>query len=258
MKDLDKLLKAAKPAVPELSVNFSEKLMSQLEQVEISMKPELTQATKQKHAMFWIAVSMQLIALFIFNNSIFEIQSSGSLEVFHFGLNFIPVFIKYLPFDIILLAIVLTGFSSILWQRSRMTQRRLTKIVVATYLITGVGGTAVAATGINSRIKSNLLRSAGSNSVVASYYQTRTVFCLDHPEFLIGRVINQNNSKFWVITPEGRKIEIKQPPLSKISVGQYLCLHGIMEKDHFNIKLINYCDSSHMEGYFASLDTAEI
>ena len=71
MKDLDKLLKAAKPAVPELSVNFSEKLMSQLEQVEISMKPELTQATKQKHAMFWIAVSMQLIALFIFNNSIF-------------------------------------------------------------------------------------------------------------------------------------------------------------------------------------------
>lgn len=251
MENLEAKLKSAKPTVPELSVNFTEKILAGVEHIEMSTNPQASVALKQRRLYFYASINLLFTGLIFFNNSVFEIRAGGSLEVLHFGIGFVSVFFKLLPLDMILSTIIITGMGALLLQRSGRIKQGLVKVVVAVYLLSGIGGSAIAATGINEAIKSNLIKSEMRWPVLTRYYQTRASFCLDHANFLVGRVIRLGEDNFWVITPDGQKIKVAKLPHMALAVGQYLCMNGIMKENRFNISLINYCDAHHMERYFS-------
>ena len=89
MKKLEDILKAAKPAVPDLPLDFSERVMSEIENIDLGTVPMNAARQSVNWKQLAGGILLLVLALAIVNNIVFEVQMNGSMELLYFGTQFL-------------------------------------------------------------------------------------------------------------------------------------------------------------------------
>ncbi len=253
MDKLDRLLKAAKPSVPDLPSDFSQNVLTRIEQegLEIHFRPTVVTHSR----LFLILGSLALaIALALFNYNSYALKMNGSLELLYFGFKFLGDFIGYLPLDLIIPSLALSALSAWMIWKSGFLRIGVIWLTMVSFLFTGVGGTVIAAVGINERIEAGIKGREKNLPWLSFFHNNRAAKFIHHPNFRMGRIEKIINDNLIVMTPHGDRINIKIPPLTRIKVGQVLRLSGQDSKAVFNAQDVHICNPSRVNRYFNHSD----
>ncbi len=250
MKNLDDILKAAKPPVPELPMDFSERVMSDIRKLEMAAVPVNSTRQLVNWKQLIGGVLLMLIALIIVNNIVFEVRMNGSVELLYFGTRFLNDVFAYIPFDLIIPAIIVTGISAWLMWSSKALKRGIVGIIIGSYLTTVFGGAALATTGINEKIQASIVQEKRDLPLVSWFFRERARYFIDHPNFKMGRVERYDGQFCWIVDPHGHKSKIELPADMKVQKGQIIRIAGVTSGDLFRVSTGHHCNPGRVGRYF--------
>lgn len=252
MKNLDSILKTAKPAVPDLPLDFSARVMTEIETIDLATTSTVPSYLPVKWKQLAGGVFLLTLALVIVNNIIFEVQMNGSLEMLYFGTRFLKDVFSYIPFDLIIPAIIVTGFSSWLMWNSKAIKRGIAGIVIGSFLTATFGGAALASTGINKQIQTAVIKEKDEWPIVSWFFKERARYFIDHPNFRMGRVEQSDGKYVWIVNPQGKKFKIELPSDMMVNEGQIISVTGIESDNLFKVANGRHCDPGRVGRYFHS------
>lgn len=245
MKAFEELMKSAKPTVPELPSNFSERVMSEIVRLEAEPGKSSINLLNLLAAGFLL-----LVGLLSVNSILFEVQMNGSMELLSFGTRFLTDVFTYIPFDLIIPAVLIIGLASRMMWASQAFKKGVATVIVGSYLVTGVGGAALAATGVNETIQTALIDRKIDWPVLSWLYKDRARFHVKHPNFNMGRVEKLQNRIAWIVDPNGNQIKVQLPEGNKVEKGQYIRLVGASIDGVFKGHHMNFCHPVTAKRYF--------
>ena len=253
MKKLDDILKAARPVVPDLPIGFSKRVMSEIEKIDTVKIPVMSLSQHVKWRQLAGGVALLVLSLLIVNHIVFEIQMNGSVEMLYFGTQFLKDVFTYLPFDLIIPAFIVTGLSSWLMWNSKALKRGIAAIIIGSYLTTSFGGAALAATSINEKIQSAVIKENEDWPLVSWFFKERARFFINHPNFRMGRVEQSEGRFAWIIDPHGNKQKIELPASMRVQKGQIISMAGVASGDLFRASVGRHCSQGRAGKYFHHL-----
>ncbi|MBU2646502.1 hypothetical protein KKI24_17470 [bacterium] len=250
MKKLDDILRAAKPAVPDLPEDFSQQVMSRIEKLDPVAAPVIRARQPVRWTPLLGGLLLLSLSLITVNNVVFEIQMNGSLEMLTFGTRFLKDVLTYIPFDLILPALIVTTLASWLMWHSNAFKRGIAAILLGSFLTTTFGGAALAATGINDRIQRVIIQEEREWPLVSWFFKERARYFVDHPNFRMGRVEKTEGLFVWIIDPRGRTSRIELPAGMQVREGQIVSLTGVASGDLFRVNSGHHCNPGRAGRYF--------
>ena len=250
MKKLEDILKAAKPAVPDLPKDFCERVMSEVRKIDPATAPLMSARQRVNWKQLAGGVLLLLLSLVIVNNIVFEVQMNGSVELLYFGTRFLKDIVVYFPFDLVIPAAVATGLSSWLMWNSKVLKRGIAAVVIGSYLTTGFGGAALAATGINEQIHTAIIKEKRDLPLLSWYFKERVRYFIDLPDFKMGRVEKSDGRFVWIVDPHGKKSKIELTTDMKVRKGQIISLAGTESGDLFRVNIGHHCNPGRAGRYF--------
>jgi hypothetical protein len=250
MKNIDDLLKKAKPEVPDLLEDFSQKIISKINARGLYVRPQQTIGLATNWFNFVMGLLLLVFGLITANNAIFEVQMSGSLELLSFGTQYISDFISYLPLDIILPALLITAVSSWLLWRSHCIKRGITLIITGSFLVTSVGGSALAATSINRQIQETIIKEETEIPIISWFYKERARYHMHHANIQMGKVIEKNSDFILIEDPYGKTQKIVLSTARNIVKGQYIRMNGEPTENGFKASKMQHCNPMRVSKYF--------
>jgi len=246
---LDDILKSAGPSVPKLPPNFSERVMSEIGQLEaVSIRSH-----SRSHVglfNFIIACLLLLVGLLAVNSVLFEIRMNGSLELLSFGTRFLADIFDYIPFDLIIPAVLIVALASRMIWASKAFKKGVAAVILGSYVVTGVGGAALAATGVNERIRKTLIEDNRDWPVISWLYQERARYHVKHPNFNMGQVEKLSDGLAWIVDPNGKKIKVRLPEGQTVQKGQFIRLVGSVDNGLFKGHDMNFCHPVNAQRYY--------
>ena len=258
---LARTVRRARPAVPPLPANFAAQVWAEAARQGLTPLP-----VWRVRGALWLgrslAVAVLAAAVLALDAAVFELRSNGALEVLYFGVRLLDGFLAALPWDL-LMAVAVTGTAGgWLLRHARIVRVPLTWAVLLAYGMTGTGGLALAASGLNERVRDAVLADAltvaarpaaagtgagGAAEVageagpvpaprgpghpmgrmagyVAGYFMERTVYQRPHAHFRMGRVLTVQGERVRLQAPDGQELEAQLPPGFQAKVGEHLRL----------------------------------
>lgn len=252
MIDLERLLRKAKPAVPDLPEDFSSTVMEKIMQLDTSVV-YIAKRSANARIQLGIGILGLIIATLLFNYNTYEIRMNGSLELLYFGRQYLFDFLGYLPFDLLVPSLLVTLISIWMFRKSGIVKRGIASIVIISYLITGVGGSALAAVGFNDQIEAMISEYEKSWTWLTVFQNSRARQFIQHPHMRLGKVEKIVNGKAEIITPNGEKLLIQLPPQTDVQVGQYLRTSGMENQSVFSARKVHICNPSRVNRYFGHM-----
>lgn len=252
MKNIEDLLKAAKPPAPDLPKGFSDDVLLRISSENITvMQPEAASGIQKFRMLSGIATLFVAIILFSYNS--YELRMNGSLELLFFGTRYLGDFLGYLPWDLIIPSLLLTTFSVWMIKKSNLLKKSIAVIAIVSYLLTGVGGVAIASTGLNDQIEASITNKEKDWPWIGMFHHHRAKQFIQHPNFKMGRVEAIFNGSAEVVTPHGENITIKLPVNTSVAEGQILRISGEGEKAVFTAQRVHICNPSRVMRYFGQM-----
>ncbi len=279
MDNLEKRIKSSKPEAPELSENFSNRVMRGIEGLTI-----LSPAKPLRW--IWIiggAIPLTLAALFG-SYSFYETSTNGSVELLYFGTRFLNDVWQYLPLDLILFFSLFATLSSWLFWKSRLLKVGVVGVTAGCWLIAGIGGAALAVSGFNEKAGETLEADRKEWPWLSDFYRRRARYFVSHPHFRMGKIVAKEDGFVWVETPRGEKIKVFPPPtlsgvyhppppsgvftpppnvdkvnmpgqdgqaaLEELRVGQFLRIKGKPKDGVFHAERMHRCEGRRFGRYF--------
>ena len=253
MKNIDEILKKTKPDVPNLPDTFSQKVILKIKTQNLEIKPAGIIKPESKWISLIAGTLLMLLALIFMNNTIFEVQMSGSLELLSFGTKYASDFANYLPLDMIFVTfLILSGSTWLLW-KSNMIKQGIALIAAGSFLVSSIGGSALAATSVNERIQSEVINQENTIPIISWFYKERARFHMEHPNVIMGKVIDQKNNSIIIQDPNGKTVKIMLPSGTRVQTGQYLRLDGNQEDDGFQANVMQHCNPITAGKYFSHM-----
>ncbi len=252
MNTIDKLLHSAKSSVPELPEDFSEKVMLRIEKEQIAI---LQPATVGKYQQLRITTGLAalVMATILFSYNYYELRMNGSLELLFFGTRYLGDFLGYLPWDLIIPSIILTAFSVWMINKSNLLKKGLAVTAVISYLITGIGGAALASTGVNEQIEVGITQKEKDWPWIGMFHHIWAKEFIHHPNFKMGKVEKIFDGSALVITPNGEKMTVQLPPKTSVEEGQILRISGQGNETVFTAQKVHICNPSRVMRYFGGM-----
>ena len=249
MTDIDQLLRSARPAVPDLPEHFSQSLVNRINSEGIEISAIMASSSPQRFRIGFGLVTW-LTAAILFSYTVFELQMNGSLELLYFGTRFLGSFFGLIPWDLIVLSLLLTLFSAWLIKQAGIIKRSIAMTALVSYLITGIGGTALATTGFIETLQSGIEQKQSEWPWLALFHDKRAKRFIVHPNFKMGRVESVAQDTAFILTPHGEKQQIKLPAHVTIHTGQIVRISGEGDKRLFYAHRIHICNPSRVMHYF--------
>jgi len=250
MKNIDEILKKSKPEVPELPISFSSDVLLKIKEQGLTISSQKMTSPIVNWFSFIIGLGLLMVALLTTNNAIYEVQMSGSLELLSFGTQYVSDFAKYLPLDIIIPSLLITAISSWLLVRSHMIKRGVALIVAGSFLVTSVGGSALASTSINSKIQASVIKEKIEIPIISWFYKERARYHMKHNSVQVGQVIEQNKHFVLIKDPYGQTQKIYLPGGMKVTPGQYIRMNGQVIENGFKATIMQHCNPTSTGKYF--------
>jgi hypothetical protein len=255
MRNLDDLIKQAKPKVPALPDDFSQMTLAYIQNWELTEKKQVQSASKYQWGYIFTGVILLISALMLTNNAIFEVQMNGSLEMLSLGTDFIADATRYFPFDLVIPALLMTILASWLLLRSRLIKKSITAIVTGCFLVTSVGGTALASTSLNEQIQDNVVNNKNEIPLISRFYRNRAVYLVEHPNFRMGQIIEHKGKQATIKTPHGELIKITLPSGTAVEVGQFFRFSGEKTEIGFQANRLQHCKTKRGNRYFLQMES---
>lgn len=253
MNNIDEILKKSKPDVPILPEAFSQKVILKIKAQNLAIKPAVTSKPESKWISLIGGLLLMLLALIFMNNTIFEVQMSGSLELLSFGTKYATDFANYLPLDMISATLLIIGGSSWLLWKSHMIKQGIALIAAGSFLVSSIGGSALATTSVNERIQSEVINQENAIPIISWFYKERARFHMDHPNVVMGKVIEQKDNSIIIQDPNGKTVKITLPSGTRVQTGQYLRLDGNQVNDGFQANAMQHCNPITAGKYFSHM-----
>jgi hypothetical protein len=246
---LDDILKSARPSVPELPPKFSERVMSEIGRLEAK---SIGSQTRSRSSLFnfIFACLLLLVGLLAFNSILFVIRMNGSLELLSFGTRFLADIFSYIPFDLIIPAVLIVALASRMIWASQAFKKGVATVILGSYVVTGVGGAALATTGVNERIQKTLIEDKRDWPVISWLYKERARYHVKHPNFNMGQVEKLSDGFAWIVDPNGKKIKIRLPEGQTVRKGQFIRLVGSVDNGLFQGHDMNFCHPVNAQRYY--------
>ncbi|MBT4287214.1 MAG: hypothetical protein HOD92_07725 [Deltaproteobacteria bacterium] len=254
MKNLDDLIKQAKPEVPSLPNDFSQKTLAYILNWELTEKKRVQSTSKYQLGHIVTGLVLLISALILTNIVIFEVQMNGSLEMLSLGTDFIAGATGYFPFDLVIPVVLMTTVASWLLWRSRLIKKSIATIVTSCFLITNVGGTALASTSLNEQIQDKVVNNKNEIPIISQFYRNRAIYLVKHPNFEMGQVTELKGKHATIKTPHGKVIDIFLPKDSTVIPGQYFRFSGQKTDTGFQAKRLQHCRSKRGDRYFTHME----
>ncbi len=245
MTKLEDILKSARPLVPPLPANFSERVMTEIAGLEVEPVRRVFSIFN-----FIAACFLLLVGVLSVNSILFEVQMNGSLELLSFGTRFLADVFGYIPFDLIIPAVLIVGLASRMMWASKAFKKGIAAVIISSYLVTGVGGAALAATGVNEKIRDTLIEGKIDWPVISWFYKERARFLEKSPHFSMGRVDKLDNGFAWIVTPTGRQVKVELPDGRVVKKGQVIRLAGSDNNGVFKGYDMNFCHPVKAQRYY--------
>jgi len=255
MKQLDGLLKVARPVVPMLPANFSNRVMAKIEQLDVPIVPFNMPRRYLRWAQLAGSFLLLGLSLVVVNSVIFEIQMNGSVELLFFGTQFFKDVLSYLPFDLIFPALIMSWLSSWLLWKSKTLKRGIAGIIIGSFLTTTFGGAALAATSINGQIQTALITQEQEIPLLSWFYKERARFFVKHPNFRMGRVVRFEKNLVWIVDPHGKTLMIELPAEMNVQERQVISLVGTEADDLFVARAGRHCSPGRVGKYFSHMSS---
>lgn len=252
MTSIDDLLRKAKPPAPDLPDDFSSELMQRIEKEKITIRQSVVSEKSQKIRTF-LGLGSLVLAIILFSYNSYELRMNGSLELLFFGTRYLGDFMNLLPWDLIIPSFLLTAFSIWMIKKANLVKRGLAVTAIISYLITGVGGAAIASTGLNEQIEAGISFKEKDWPWVTMFRHHRAMQFIQHPNFKMGRVEANFNGSARVVTPNGETITIKLPANTLVAEGQILRISGEGEEAVFTAQRVHICNPNRVMRYFGRM-----
>lgn len=250
MKNIDDFFKNAKPEVPNLPDDFSQKIISEINARGLYIRPQQTIGLATNWFNFVMGLLLLVFGLITANNAIFEVQMSGSLELLSFGTQYVTDFAKYLPLDLIIPALLITAISAWLLVRSHLIKRGVALIVAGSFLVTSVGGSALATTSFNRQIQTSVIKEKSNIPIISWFYKERARYHMKHSSIQLGQVVERNNAFALIKDPYGKTQKIYLPTGIKVTKGQYIRMNGKSTQNGFKASKMQHCNPMRVTKYF--------
>jgi hypothetical protein len=257
MRNIDDIIKLARPEVPPLSDDFSQITIQKIQIWTLKEKNKVGSNPKFQWTYVFIGILLLISALVLTNNAIFEVKMNGSLEMVSLGSAFFVDATSYIPFDLLVPVLLMTFLSSWLLWRSRLIKKSIALIVTSCFLVTSVGGTALAATGLNEQIQNKVVKIKNEIPIISRFYRNRAIYLVEHPNFQMGQVIELKAKQATIKTPHGELIKIFLPKNISVITGQYFRFSGQKIDEGFQVKRLQHCNSERGGRYFTHMENME-
>jgi len=245
MRPLDDRIRAARPEAPPLPDDFAATVMA-----EIARRGLVPRPAPRRWPLVAAGAAALLLGVALVNALAFEVRMNGSLEMLYFGQRYAVDFLGRLPYDLLLPALLAAALSGWLFGRARLRRVRLTWAVLASYLVTGVGGVALADSGLNERLQEQAVAESWQMPLVGPFYRHRAHYRRPHPHIRMGRVVSRENGAVILETPDGEQVPAHLPPRFAPEPGEMVRLRGDAVSGRFFAREAQRCDPSRARRYF--------
>jgi hypothetical protein len=249
VKGIDKLIKSAKPAVPNLPEGFGRSVIDRINSEGITIQSRGVSSLQRKTG-FGFGVFAWVTAIILFSYTYYELRMNGSIELLYFGTRFLGSFLGNLPWDLISASMVLATLSAWMIKRSGFLKKGIALTIVVSYLVTGVTGAALATTGLNDQIEGGIEAKQADWPWLKVFRNERAAKFIHHPNFKMGKVESITNRNIIVVTPNGEQLQIQLPKNTRVQIGQVLRISGQEEQNLFQAQKVHVCNPSRVMRYF--------
>lgn len=257
MNRFEERLRAHRPAVPPLPPDFSALVVAEIERRGLAVRP----AWRVQGAL-WLGRAAAVLALaaaaVLLNAAAYELVSSGTLELLYFGVRLLDGFVADLPYDLLAATLLLGGAAGWLLRHARMARVPVAWALILSYGLTGTGGLALAASGVNEALQETVLagEDAGEPAVagwvpgLAWFYRDRAVYHRPHPRFRMGRVLARTPEGVRLETPLGEEVEVTLPRGFAAEPGDHLRVIAEGSGGALRTESVQRCNPNVVQRYF--------
>ncbi len=247
MGSLDDRIKAAKPLAPALPGDFATRVMTEIDRRGlVPAKPRPWQRWLPAGA----AAVLLAAAAMLVNAAVFELRMNGSLELLYFGQRFVGDFLTRVPYDLLGAVLIAGGGAGWLLARARTMRVRLAWLLALSYGISGAGGAALAASGLNERLQTGVVEEGWDWPLLGPFYGRRAHYARPHHRFRMGRVLALQAGVVELLTPGGDTLQVHVPPGFNVRPGEHLRLRGDAVAGRFFAREAQRFQPHHAQRYF--------
>jgi hypothetical protein len=244
---LEERLKAAKPEPPRLPEGFAARVMDEIQARHLAIRP-----APQRYRAWWLAaaVAAVLAAMALTNAFVFELRSNGSLELLEFGSRFLTGFLARVPYDLLAAAAALAALSGLLMRRGRIVHTRVAWVLLVTYGVTGIGGLALAGSGVNEELQTQVYAERLDWPGLHWFYRQRAQFQAPPAHFRFGLVTQVHDGSVVLLSPMGDEVTVDLPTGFRAQVGDHVRLGGRALDGRFQADDAQLCQPGRGNRYF--------
>jgi hypothetical protein len=244
---LDERLKAAQPVAPVLPEGFAARVMDAIHAQGLRIRPA---PRRWRFGALAAAVAAVLAAAVLTNAVVYEVRSNGSLELLEFGSQFLGSVFERIPYDLLAAALALAGTAVLLIRRGRILQTRVAWLLLLTYGASGLGGLALAGSGLNEELQTDVYAERLSWPGVVWFYRERAHFRPPPAHFRFGVVQAVDSGTAQLLSPTGDEVTVKLPPGFQVRVGDHVRLSGAATNGEFTADQAQHCQPGRGQRYF--------
>ncbi len=247
MPTLDERLKAARPEPPRLPEGFARRVMDEIQARGLPIR-----SAPLRHRAWWMAgaAACVLAGMALTNAFLFELRSNGSLELLEFGTRFLTGFLARVPYDFLAAAAVLAALSGLLVRRGHILRARVAWVLLLSYGMTGLGGLALAGSGLNEELQTQVYAERLDWPGLHWFYRQRAHFMAPPDRFRFGLVTQVDDGNAVLFSPMGDQISVTLPPGFRVQVGDHVRLSGQEEGGRFRAEHAQLCQPGRGQRYF--------
>lgn len=249
MERSEERIRAARPAVPHLPPDFAAQVMAEIERQGLAIRPAW-----RVRAPVWLGraacVAALAVAVLALNAAAYQFRSSGTLELLYFGTRLLGGVVSGLPYDLLLTVLLLGGAAAWLIRYARVARVPVAWAVIISYGLSGAGGLALAASGVNETVQDAVLSGAADVPGLDWFYGRRAMYHRPDPRFRMGRVIAQEGRTVRLETPLGDEETVLLPPGTQVQPGDMVRLITAPGDATLRADAVQLCRPASVQHYF--------
>lgn len=255
---VEQRLRAARPAVPPLPHDFATNVVAEIERRGLAVRP-----LWRVRGLLWLGRAAAAVALLAatlaLNAAAYELRASGKLELLYFGARLLDGFLSGLPYDLLAGTLLLGGAAAWLLRHTRAARVPVAWAVLISYGMTGTGGLALAASGVNEALQEAVLEAPAAEEEPAApgwlpgmawFYGERAVYHRPHPRFRMGRVLERTEQGVRLQTPLGEELEVPLPRGFRAEPGDHVRLIVAAAEGTPRVEQAQLCNPQAVQHYF--------
>jgi len=206
-------------------IDISQKILDKIDQRKIKITDRWVFWAKKLGFGSGLALTA-VVLIFLINLILYYLQQTGSVIYLSFGLPSLALVLKNLPFNYIILAIILIVIIRLILRRTNLIYQKFYYLIMVVIAIVLIGaGIFLFYSGINNVLANKVAESDKKIFILSEIYQGQLPCFPPDRNGIVGKVIKKNINNVTIQTLDGQKeIIVTGPPniFDNVYLGQII------------------------------------